>query len=66
VVVAIFENKDFAQIDGNSKAPYLNQLMRNAAVLVNAHAVAHPSQPNYPRCFPDPPRGSTATAVSTR
>jgi len=62
VVVAIFENKDFAQIDGNSKAPYLNQLMRNAAVLVNAHAVAHPSQPNYLALF----SGSTQGIDSDR
>src|SRR6185437_2652361 len=52
VLVAIFENKDFAQINGNTKAPYLNQLMRtSAAVMVNAHGVAHPSQPNYLALF---------------
>ena len=47
VVVAVFENKDFAQINGNAKAPYLNELMRTSAVMVNAHGIAHPSQPNY-------------------
>src|SRR6266480_3970010 len=51
VVVAIFENKDFAQIEGNAKAPYLNQLMRKSAVMVNAHGVAHPSQPIYLALF---------------
>src|SRR5262249_13489875 len=51
VVVAIFENKDFSQIDGDSKAPYLNELMHKSAVLVNAHGVAHPSQPNYLALF---------------
>jgi hypothetical protein len=62
VVVAIFENKDLAQIDGNAKAPYLNDLMRRSAVLINAHGVAHPSQPNYLALF----SGSTQGINSDR
>lgn len=47
VVVVIFENKSSAQLQGNPDAPYLNSLMKRAAVFANAHGVAHPSQPNY-------------------
>jgi phosphatidylinositol-3-phosphatase len=62
VVVAIFENKDFAQINGNPKAPYLNQLMRTSAVMVNAHAVTHPSQPNYLALFSGSTQGISGDA----
>jgi hypothetical protein len=51
VVVAIFENKDYAQIAGNPSAPYLNTVLDRSAVLINAHGVAHPSQPNYLALF---------------
>jgi phosphatidylinositol-3-phosphatase len=51
VVVAVFENKDYAQIAGNAKAPYLNTLLDRGAAMVNSHGVAHPSQPNYLALF---------------
>jgi len=58
-VVAIFENKDYAQISGNGKAPYLNSVMQRGAVLTNAHGVAHPSQPNYLALFAGSTQGIT-------
>lgn len=47
VVVVVFENKEFAQVIGNSEAPTLNQLANRYALLTNYRAVAHPSLPNY-------------------
>ncbi|HEX6869668.1 MAG TPA: alkaline phosphatase family protein [Micromonosporaceae bacterium] len=51
IVVVILENKAPAQIDANPAAPYLNALMRTAAVLTGSRAVTHPSQPNYLALF---------------
>jgi acid phosphatase len=59
VVVAVFENRDYGQINGNSDAPYLNALMNRAATFVNAHGVAHPSQPNYLALFSGSTQGVT-------
>ncbi|SRR5579875_98701 len=47
VVVIVEENKSLGQIVANRKAPYLNTLIHGGALFVNAHAVTHPSQPNY-------------------
>lgn len=47
VVIVVEENKTLAQIEGNPHAPYINKLMRDAALFVNAHAELHPSLPNY-------------------
>lgn len=57
--MAIFENKDYAQINASAKATYLNELMKHSAVLVNAHGVAHPSQPNYLALFSGSTQGIT-------
>jgi acid phosphatase len=62
VVVAVFENKAYDQIVGNARAAYLNGLLAGAAVLSNAHGVAHPSQPNYLALF----SGSTHGVTSDR
>jgi hypothetical protein len=51
VVVIVEENKSARQIVGNRSAPYINELMKNGALFVNAHAVTHPSQPNYMALF---------------
>ncbi len=47
VVIVVEENKTLAQIRGNPHAPYINKLMRDGALFVNAHAERHPSLPNY-------------------
>jgi hypothetical protein len=41
------ENKDFAQVIGNRKAPYFNALAETYGLAVNYHAITHPSLPNY-------------------
>lgn len=51
VVVIIEENKSPRQIVGNRSAPYINSLIANSALFVNARAVTHPSQPNYMALF---------------
>jgi acid phosphatase len=59
VVVAVFENKSYEQVAGNKSAPYLNALMKRAAVFTNSHGVAHPSQPNYLALFSGSTQGIT-------
>jgi len=51
VVVVIEENKSFSTIIGNPDAPYLNQLAHEGLLFTDAHAVIHPSQPNYVALF---------------
>jgi acid phosphatase len=47
IVVIMFENKDYAQVIGSSKAPTFNSLARRSALATNYCAVTHPSLPNY-------------------
>lgn len=51
VVIIVEENKSFQQIVGNRSAPYINSLIAQSALFTNAHAVTHPSQPNYMALF---------------
>jgi hypothetical protein len=48
VVVVIYENHSYDEIIGNStEAPAFNQFAGLGAVFTDAHAIEHPSQPNY-------------------
>jgi acid phosphatase len=47
IFVVVEENHDYGQIVGNPSAAYLNELIGKGALATNAHAVAHPSLPNY-------------------
>jgi acid phosphatase len=60
IMVVVLENKASAQIDGNPDAPYLNSLLASSAVLTEARAVAHPSQPNYIALFSGSTQGVTS------
>lgn len=51
VLVVIEENKSLSTIIGNPHAPYLNRLAGEGLLFTNAHAVIHPSQPNYVALF---------------
>jgi acid phosphatase len=51
VVVVIEENHAYSQVIGNSNAPYINSLARSGTLLTDAHAVTHPSEPNYLALF---------------
>jgi acid phosphatase len=47
VLVVIFENKSASEVVGHRSARYLTHLADHGAYFVNAHGVAHPSEPNY-------------------
>jgi hypothetical protein len=59
VLVVIFENKDAEQVIGSPAAPYLTSLSRSGANFTDAHAVTHPSQPNYVALFSGSTQGIT-------
>jgi acid phosphatase len=46
-VVVVEENHSYDEIVGSGQAPYINSLAAEAALFTDAHAVAHPSEPNY-------------------
>jgi hypothetical protein len=47
IVIVVEENHSLREIAGNKSAPYMNQLMKQGANLINHYAIEHPSQPNY-------------------
>lgn len=49
VVICIMENHAYQQIIGNTSAPYINALAKDAYSVnfLNSYAIEHPSQPNY-------------------
>ncbi len=47
VFVVMMENEDYADIIGNTAAPYLNSLLAKGTNLTNMYATAHPSDENY-------------------
>ena len=48
VVIVVLENHDYQQIVGDTvNAPYLNSVISQGLLYNNAHAIEHPSQPNY-------------------
>lgn len=57
--MVIEENHSYGQIIGNASMPYLNGLAANGALFTNAHAVTHPSEPNYIALFSGSPHGVT-------
>jgi phosphatidylinositol-3-phosphatase len=59
VVVVIEENKSFSTVIGSRDAPYINRLAGQGVLFTNAHAVTHPSEPNYLALF----SGSTQAII---
>ncbi|WP_327293773.1 alkaline phosphatase family protein [Streptomyces sp. NBC_01197] len=59
VVIVVFENTSESSIIGNPQAPYFNQLANTGANFTNAHAIEHPSQPNYLDLFSGSNQGVT-------
>ncbi|MFE0188027.1 alkaline phosphatase family protein [Streptomyces sp. NPDC058989] len=47
VVIAIYENKKYTDIKGNSSAPYFNDLAKQGTLFTQSFGLTHPSQPNY-------------------
>lgn len=59
VLIVIMENKDPGEIIGSSAAPWMNEVAHSGANFTNAHAEAHPSQPNYIALFSGGTQGVT-------
>ncbi len=51
IVIVVEENHSYADITSATDAPYLASLARQGAVFTDAHAITHPSQPNYLALF---------------
>lgn len=47
VAVLVLENRDYGDVVGNLRAPFLNALARRYALATRYRAVGHPSLPNY-------------------
>ncbi len=47
IIVILFENRDYAEVAGNSAAPNFNRLAQQNVLFTNYYAVTHPSLPNY-------------------
>jgi phosphatidylinositol-3-phosphatase len=47
VFVIVLENREYGQVVGNSRAPYINRLARRGALATRYFAITHPSLPNY-------------------
>ena len=62
IVVVVEENKSFAQIIGNSDAPYINALARRGALFTQSYGITHPSQPNYLALFSGSTHGMGSNA----
>lgn len=47
IMVIVLENKEYSDVIGNSKAPYLNSLAQRFGLATASYGMAHPSLPNY-------------------
>jgi phosphatidylinositol-3-phosphatase len=47
VYLIIFENREYADIVGSSRAPYINSLIGRYGLATNFYGERHPSEPNY-------------------
>lgn len=59
IVMVMFENHAYQQIEGSSSAPYFNSLAKQGALFTNSFAVGHPSEPNYLAMFSGSTQGVT-------
>ena len=50
-LVVMLENHGYGQVIGSPDAPFINSLAGRGALFTNAHAVTHPSEPNYLALF---------------
>lgn len=59
VILVMEENHSYADIIGNTQAPYINALAQSGALFTNSFAITHPSQPNYLDLFSGSDQGVT-------
>jgi acid phosphatase len=57
--VVVEENRGYGEIIGSPQAPYINQLALAGASFTDAHAITHPSLPNYLALFSGSTQGVT-------
>ncbi|MDQ6903742.1 MAG: alkaline phosphatase family protein [Bacteroidota bacterium] len=57
IIFLWMENKDLDSIIGNNNAPFINSLLKKGTLFTNAHAITHPSYPNYVDFFAGDPNG---------
>ena len=57
IIFLWLENKDLDSIIGNKNAPFINSLVKKGTLFTNAHAITHPSYPNYVDFFAGDPNG---------
>src|SRR4051812_43726811 len=60
IVLVMFENRAYSQINGVSGAPYFNSLAAQGAKFTKSYAITHPSQPNYIALFSGSTQGVTS------
>ncbi len=53
------ENHSYAEIIGNSAAPFINSLAGRGALFTHSYAITHPSEPNYLALFSGSTQGVT-------
>ncbi len=58
-LIVVLENRSYGQIIGDPGAPFINSVAHRSALFTNAHAIAHPSQPNYLDLFSGSTQGVT-------
>ena len=59
IVLVMFENHAYSQINGSSSAPYFNSLASQGAKFTQSYGVTHPSEPNYLAIFSGKTQGIT-------
>ncbi|HYG77003.1 MAG TPA: alkaline phosphatase family protein [Planctomycetota bacterium] len=47
VVIVFEEDRDYKQVIGNERVPYMNELAQRGALMTQSFGVRHPSLPNY-------------------
>jgi hypothetical protein len=67
IVIVMFQNKNYSDIVGSSKAPYINSLLADSSTahFTQSYALTHPSQPNYLMLFSGSNQGVTTDNVPT-
>ncbi|MER7251202.1 alkaline phosphatase family protein [Kribbella sp. NPDC000426] len=60
IVLVMFENHAYSQLNGSSSAPTFNSLAGQGAKFTQAYGVTHPSQPNYAAMFSGSTQGLTS------
>jgi len=58
-LIVVLENRSYGQVIGDPGAPFINSVVHRSALFTDAHAITHPSQPNYLDLFSGSTQGVT-------